>query len=244
MRNNSIRVRTAARQTKVADAHSTQDVAAEIRARILNNVTEVRILDPTVSHDFIQQRQERDIDKYDEVWEGVYVVPVYPTNEHQDIVTGLVVILHPIVALEGGGRVQAGANVSDRRVGWDHNVRGPDVVVVLKDGKAVDCGTHWFGGPDFLVEVKSGPRDKCEEKIPFYSRIGVRELLIIHRETRQLWLYRHDGSQLVEVETSDFKRSKWLVSEVVPLAFRPKSVRGDARTEVQGTDGKAGKWFI
>ena len=42
-----------------------------------------------------------------------------------------------------------------------------------------------MGGPDFLVEVQS-PHDDTEVKIPFYSELQVRELLIIHRDTRAL----------------------------------------------------------
>ena len=129
------------------------------------------ILDPNLCQSIIQHRQEAGIDKYDEVWNGVYVVPPLANNPHQGIVIDLAVILHGAVNAEGRGRVLPGANVSDRRRGWEKSFRDPDVVVVLNGGRAIDCGTHWFGGPDFLVEVQS-PRDETDEKIPFYSRIG------------------------------------------------------------------------
>jgi hypothetical protein len=219
------------------------DEEAATKARILEKVSEVRILDPGLSREWIRQRQERGIDRYDEVWEGVYVVPALPSNPHQDLVLALSVILHGVIVTEGRGRVQAGANVSDRRSGWDHNFRGPDVVVVLKSGRAIDCTTHWFGGPDFLTEIQS-PGDDTDEKIPFYSKIQVRELLIIHRDTRQLRLYRHDGQQLVPVEPSAWAGGKWLVSEVVPLAFRRRVVRGQPKTEVRRTDGTPGNWIV
>jgi hypothetical protein len=69
-------------------------------------------------------------------------------------------------------------------------------------------------------------------------------LLIIARDTRQLRLYRRDGQQLVPVEPSSFQGGKWLVSEVVALAFRRKTRRGEARTQVRRTDGKPGDWTV
>jgi Uma2 family endonuclease len=213
------------------------------RRRILESAPVVRIVDRDIAREFIRERQERGIDLYDEVWDGVYVVPPLVNNPHQLLVSGLTVALYEVVTTTGRGVVLPGANVSDRRRGWDKNFRDPDVVVVLKGSRAVDCGTHWMGGPDFLVEVQS-PGDDTEEKLPFYSQLGVRELLIVHRDTRQLRLLRPDGRQLVEVGPSDFQGKKRLVSEVVPVAFRRKVVRGTPRTEVQRTDEKPGQWLV
>jgi Uma2 family endonuclease len=216
---------------------------SQVRMHILQNINGAEIFDPGVVRDFVKTRQQREVDKFDEVWEGVYVVPPLARNPHQDVATAISGILFNVIDLENRGRVHCGANVSDRRTNWEHNYRCPDVVVVLKGGRAIDCGTHWLGGPDFLVEVES-PREQAVRKIPFYSKLQVREFLIIHGETRQLQLYRLDGSQLVLVEPTDLKGAKWLVSEVVPLAFRRKSVRRKARTEVMRTDGVSGTWTI
>jgi hypothetical protein len=201
------------------------------------------ILDQDLIREFIQERHDRGIDRYDEVWEGVYIVPPIATNPHQSLVAALTVIMFNVIVLEARGQVFPGANVSDRRVGWKRRFRGPDVVVVLTGGRAVDCNTHWMGGPDFLIEVQT-PGDQTEEKIPFYGEIGVQELLIVHRDTRQLRLYRHNGKELVQVKPSDFQGGKWLVSAIVPLAFRRKVLRSGPFTEVQRTDGIAGNWTI
>ena len=100
-----------------------------------------------------------------------------------------------------------------------------------------------MGGPDFLVEIES-PEDQIIRKIPFYSKIQVRELLIVHGSTRHLQLYRHDGQQLVAVEPYDFKGSRWLTSKVLPLAFRRKLVRKHPLTEIQRTDDVPGNWTV
>ncbi len=119
----------------------------------------------------------------------------------------------------------------------------PDVLVVLNNGRAVDCGTHFFGGPDFVVEVQS-PGDDTEEKVPFYGKIGVRELLIIHRDKRTLRLLRLRGEELVGAQPTPLGGKDWLVSEVLPLAFRRTLRKGVARTQVRRTDGKPGGWVV
>jgi Uma2 family endonuclease len=216
---------------------------AAAKKRLRELVTSVRILDPELSREWVRQRQDRGTDGRDEVWNGIYVVPPLANNPHQTLATALAALLFQAITMEERGEVQAGANVSDRRSGWDRNFRDPDVVVALKGGKAVNCGTHLMGGPDFLIEVQS-PGDETDEKLPFYSRIEVRELLIVHRDTRELRLYRHDGRELALVGPCDFRGKKWLVSEVVPLAFRRRAARGGVRTEVCRTDGKAGSWTV
>jgi hypothetical protein len=215
----------------------------EQHRRLREAAREVRILDPGLIDAFIRERQERGIDGPDEIWEGVYTVPALPNNDHQAQVMALAIPLYYVVTAEGRGTVLPGANVSDRRKGWEKKFRGPDLVVVLNGGKAVDCGTHWMGGPDFLVEIQS-PGDETEEKIPFYSEIKVRELLIIHRDTRELRLYRYDGNELAPEGLTDFQGGKWLVSQVVPLAFRKKGGKKSPRTEVCRTDGQAGSWTV
>lgn len=201
------------------------------------------LLDPWLVRRLIADRQKRGIDRYDEVWDGVYVMSAAPTNEHQDLVHDLQVVLDAIVKQNGRGRVQGGANISDREEGWENNHRCPDVVVVLKDSQAIDCGTHWLGGPDFIVEVKS-PDDETEKKIPFYGRVGVRELLIIDRDTRHLRLYRHDVRKLALVAQSSEENDEWIASEVIPVAFRWKSTSDGPRTEVKRTDKKRQKWTV
>ena len=202
---------------------------------------ELYILDKTIADDVIRDRRKRGIDLHDEVWDGVYVVSPFASNPHQTVVSRLTRILGAIIEDTGRGVVLPGANVSDYEgQEWKKSHRTPDVVVVLNGSRAVDCGTHWFGGPDFLVEVKS-PGDKTDAKMPFYARVGVRELLIIHRDTRRLRLFRNDGSDLVPVRTDD---KKWLVSSVVSLAFRHRAAGGKARTEVRRTDEVPGRWVI
>jgi Uma2 family endonuclease len=206
-------------------------------------VTGLLIRDAGLVDQFIQERKRKGIDLYDEVWEGLYVMPSMPTNAHQLLVSDLGDVFRDVVKKEGLGQSYPGANVSDRRKGWDHNYRVPDMVVVLNNSRAVDCGTHFCGGPDFLVEIQS-PGDDTEERVPFYGKIGVRELLIIHRDKRTLRLLPLEGEELILVKPSVVEGKEWLVSAVLPLAFRRSVSKGKPRTQVRRTDGKPGRWTV
>jgi Uma2 family endonuclease len=199
----------------------------------------MHVLNPGVSEEIIRQRKKLGQDRKDEVWNGVYMLMPDPTIDHQRVIKLLTSILIEVVDDEGRGEVFPGTNVSDRREGWKHNFRAPDVVVVLNGSHAINCGTHWFGGPDLLVEIQS-PRDQTDAKIPFYAGLGVRELLVIHRDTRRLRLYRNHGTDLAPVEPDD---KKWLTSAVVSLGFR-RTTTGRARTEIRRTDGTRGRWVV
>jgi hypothetical protein len=102
--------------------------------------------------------------------------------------------------------------------------------VFLKGNPAQDRDTHWFGGPDFAVEVVS-PKDRSREKLEFYFAVGVRELLIIDRKPWRLELYRNDGESLALVGVCSVAKPKGLDSTVIPFRFtlaggrpRPKLV--------------------
>jgi Uma2 family endonuclease len=168
-------------------------------------------------------------DRYDEVWDGVLFVPPVRNNEHQEIQARLMFALYCAVEKSEGTRVRPGGNISDRVEGWTHNYRIPDVALFLPDTQAQDCDTHWCGGPDFAVEIKS-EGDRSEEKLPFYAQVGVRELLLVHRDPWSLELFRlHDGT-LRSVGRSTVDRPHVLMSQVVPLSF--ELAAGDHRPDI------------
>jgi Uma2 family endonuclease len=190
----------------------------------------------------IADRKRMGLDVYDEVWNGVYVMPSAPTVAHQRLVHSLQVIFDAVVIVPGRGDILPGANVTDRH-DWKQNYRIPDVIVMLHGGRAVNHDSYILGGPDLVVEIES-PGDATDDKIPFYAEVRVRELLIIHRDTRAVRLLRHDGDNLAEVEPSDHRNKRWLLSEVLPLAFRRRTRRGERLTEIARTDDVAGHWLI
>jgi Uma2 family endonuclease len=204
---------------------------------------QVLVKDAEQADALIQERKRIGADRYDEVWDGVYVMPSMPNLEHQALVVDLSTIFVEVVKRPGLGQVYPGANVSDRGSDWQTNYRVPDVVVMLAGNRAVRHGAHIQGGPDFLVEVES-PGDDSEEKVPFYGDLGVRELLLIHRDKRTLRLLRLAARELVLVQPSMLEGKRWLVSTVLPLAFRRTTQGGKPVTEVRRTDGQPGLWTI
>jgi len=53
-----------------------------------------------------------------------------------------------------------------------------------------------------------------------------------------------NGQELKPVKAAEFAGGKWLLSLVVPLAFRRRSQPGGARTEVRRSDGVPGAWIV
>jgi Uma2 family endonuclease len=201
----------------------------------------IMVLDPYVEEQVLALRTGSDGSQYDEVWEGVYIVTPLPTNEHQRLVHKLSMILGQVIDTDVGD-VFSGVNLSDRDDGWEHNFREPDVAVFLRTGRAIDRGTHWQGAADFLVEIIS-PGERTREKIPFYSSIGVVELLVIDREPWSLELYRHENGQLTKVGQATLASPELLESRTVGLTFR--LLPGDPRPQIQVIHPATGrKWDI
>ena len=199
------------------------------------------INNPVLEEALIADRRERGIDKYDEVWEGVYVMAPIANNEHQNIQGKLSTIFSLIIDFPGLGSVFPAANVSDQPDDWTQNYRCPDVLVFLNDNPAEDRGTHWLGGPDFAVEIVSR-WDRSREKIDFYSRVGVRELLIIDRDPWQLELFRLSAGGLKSAAISTAENAVQIQSQVVPITLQ--LVHGEKRPAIAVTSRDGQSWSI
>lgn len=167
----------------------------------------------------IADRKARGIDGHDEVWEGVYVVSPIANNEHQELVGGLSLVYYLNVTAKGLGKVYPGINLSDRNEDWNHNFRVPDVAVVLNDCQAVNQFTHWVGAISSLVEILS-EGDQSYEKLPFYEKLGVGEVLFVLRNPWALELYRHEEGKLRLVGRSTLENAAVLESRVLPLTYQ------------------------
>ncbi len=177
------------------------------------------ITDPHLEESLKAQRHAWGADRFDEVWEGVYRMSPQPNVEHQELVSYLTSVLHEVIRPPKGARVYPGINLSDRDDDWEHNYRCPDVAVFLPGNLAQKFKAHYRGPADFLVEIVS-PLDDTREKIPFYSALGVRELLIIDRYPWSLELLRHNGQELALAGQSTVEKSEIIASVVVPLSFQ------------------------
>lgn len=188
------------------------------------------VLDVLLEDRLRRERALTGADRYDEVWDGVYVMAPIANNEHQFLAFELAAAIRRGIRVPEDGQVFAGCNVSDQQDEWTKNYRVPDVATFLKGNPAQDRDTHWFGGPDFAVEVVS-PYDRSRDKFDFYFKVGVRELLIVDRQPWRLELYRNDGHALALVGHCLPTKPKPLQSQVIPFGFslaagrpRPKLV--------------------
>lgn len=188
------------------------------------------------------ERERTGADRYDEVWEGVYVMNPLPDNEHQRLVHRFEMVFGELLERDGLGEVFRRVNLTDREDDWKSDFRGPDVAVFLKDTQAENLVTHWRGPADLLVEIVSRG-DRTREKIAFYSRLGVRELLLVDRDPWSLELYRCQQGQLLLVGQSTEIDSAMLGSSIVPAEFRLGP--GTGRPSIQVTHPPTGRhWSL
>lgn len=195
------------------------------------------ILDPDLDERLRAHRRACGGDRFDEVWDGVYMMSPIANNEHQGLAAGLTFVCHAVITLPGLGVVYPGVNVTDQEEHWEHNYRCPDIAVFLRGTAAQDRGTHWLGGPDFAVEITSRG-DRTRDKLSFYAAVGTRELLVIDRlPSWVLELYRLREGHLELVDTGRPGDAGALASEVVPLTFRLVAGEGRPRVEVARREG-------
>jgi len=182
----------------------------------------VLVTDPVLASRLKSEREASGADRFDEVWEGVYMMTPMPNDEHQRIVMLLGSILQEVIGWPGLGEVRPSVNVSDREKDWQDNYRVPDLAVFLRGGVAKNCGQFWCGGPDLAVEIIS-PDDRTREKLTFYGNIGVRELLLVNRDPWALELYRSAGGNLRMAEQASLDQGAIAASQIVPVDFRLES---------------------
>jgi Uma2 family endonuclease len=189
----------------------------------------------------IRQRKKTGAYRLDEVWNGVYVMSPIADLEHQIIAGKLFRAFDEALEHDMGFVVFPPINVSDRKEGWKKNFRCPDASIFLPGNRAENCTTHYWGGPDFAVEVMS-PYDRSRKKFPFYAGVGVRELLLVGRKPWCVELYRREDKDWNLIGKSTLEDPQSLPSALVPLNFR--LVRGPKRPQVEVTlRGGDGRWL-
>ena len=200
------------------------------------------VTDPELEESLLMSRRAMGGDRYDEVWEGIYVMSPLANNEHQALVSDLTTVLNIVVGWTGEGTVFAGVNVSDRREDWQQNYRCPDVAVFLRNTQAENHGAFWFGGPDFAVEITSRG-EQVSDKFSFYARVGVRELLVLERDPWVLSLYRLSHGRFEAAGDSTADNSQTLKSSILPLSFRIQARDGRPGLDICRLDGSQ-SWRI
>jgi Uma2 family endonuclease len=69
------------------------------------------------------------------------------------------------------------------------------------------------GGPDAVIEIRS-PDDETYDKLPFFARLGVGEVIVVDRDTKKPEIYRLAGSQYLALQPDS---EGWLRSEALKV---------------------------
>jgi Uma2 family endonuclease len=164
----------------------------------------------------LAERRAKGLDRWDEVWEGVLHMTPAPNREHQRVVVRIVAFLEPLIRESGRGTLEAGINVF-REAGTAEDYRIPDLTFVARGRESIlhQDGVRG-GGPDAVIEVRS-PEDETYEKLPFFAAIGVKELIVCQRDSKEVEIYRLAGSQYVALQAD---AEGWLASTLLSVRFR------------------------
>jgi Uma2 family endonuclease len=139
---------------------------------------------PDVPAFILDWRRTSGADRYDEMWDGVLHMPPEANREHGDFQFCLHSWLKDYWAVPTGGRVHNPINVSPTLENWRKNYRVPDLVLLSPDRFAIDHNEVFVGAPLVVVEIHS-PGDEAYEKLPFYAALGVPEVWIFHRDSKE-----------------------------------------------------------
>lgn len=147
------------------------------------------------------------------MWEGVLHMTPAPSVEHQRILDELLEFLRPRLRESRRGALVSGINV----FATDIDYRIPDLTFISSErGHVLHEDGVRGGGPDAVIEIRS-PEDETYEKLPFYASVGIREVIVCHRDTKEPEIFHLTGSQYVILQRDT---GGWLRSDVLGIAFR------------------------
>lgn len=178
-----------------------------------------------VPDELIEERRRLGFDRRDEMWAGVlHLVP--PTfSAHNEIGADLGGILGRAAKSRGLRRFNE-PGVFDPHVSGTTSYRVPDLGYARPEHVS-ERGIE--GRAALAVEILS-PRDESYEKLAFYRRVGVEELLYVDHTTRTFEVRRPEGNGWWQVAAGD---DGW--TELVGLGVALRSV--DGRLEVRTETG-------
>lgn len=147
---------------------------------------------PTALPSVLSYRKLRGQDKWDEMWDGVLHMPPMPNYEHQDLQVGLQTYLKTHWAKPIRAKVLQ-VNVASVG-GWPDDFRIPDLVLLKRNRLHINRGEYLEGAPNVAIEIESRG-DETREKFSFYAELGVPELWVIDRDTKEPEIYLLRGGR-------------------------------------------------
>jgi Uma2 family endonuclease len=167
---------------------------------------------------WLEERQNSDASRWDEMWNGVLHMAPMPNTVHQYFVRDLMLLLQLRWGKPNGGQVVHDVNLTtlEDAANWTNNFRAPDLVLLSADRLKYDRNEYISGPPLVCVEVHS-PNDEAYEKLPFYAGLGVPEVWIIHRDTKKPEVFVLENG---ECKTRSADADGWMRSDAVGLKMK------------------------
>lgn len=131
----------------------------------------------------LEDRRRRGADTRDELWEGVLHMVPPASYRHNRIQLRLAALLLPIATDRG---LDITIESGHFEPGRPDNYRVPDVMIAHLDHVS-DRGVE--GVAPAVIEVRS-PGDESLQKVPYYLRHGVGEVVVIDRDTLEVQVFR------------------------------------------------------
>jgi len=161
--------------------------------------TIVRGARPPELERLLERRRRSGADRFDEVWEGRYVVAPDPHSSHS------------AVQIELAALLKAAANRLGARAVLTFNLGEPDDFRIPDAGLLPGPMGVWHDTALLVVEVLS-PEDMTFEKFDFYTGHGVLELLVVDWQDRSVRCFamqeeqaERSRSELLAMTTDEIK---------------------------------------
>lgn len=170
-----------------------------------------------VPDELIEERRRLGLDRRDEMWDGLLHMVPPASSGHNRLEHRLGVLLDG-VATRAGLWVIPQPGVFDPDVLEMTSYRVPD----LGFARPEDVSDRGIEGRAALVVEVLSPRDESAEKLPFYRRVGVEEVLFVDPVTRAFAIRRPDlqGWRTVEPDVDG-----WISVESLGVALRVRGGR-------------------
>lgn len=145
---------------------------------------------PTIT---LEQYEALPEDKRVEVFDGVIYDMASPSQEHQTLLTELLVTLRNYIKGKGGNCSVFPAPFDVKLSDNPLTIVQPDVMVICDKDKL--DGKRCNGAPDFIIEIVSpgNPTDDYIRKLYYYKNYGVREYWIVDPRRKTVTVNYFEG---------------------------------------------------
>lgn len=174
----------------------------------------------------LENRRRIGLDRWDEMWEGILHMAPAPAFEHQRLQLELGAFLLSLLRRTGRGTLAMAVNVFNESSSVeDYRIPDFSFVGARNLGNLRSDGIRG-GPPDAVVEIKS-PDDETYEKLPFFRALGVKEVIVVDRDSKEPEVFRlgRAGYESVSPDAGGGLLSHELGVRLLPIAGKCPGLR-------------------